>query len=215
MRRMRREILRHGLLRDGREPSNLTIAYSDTSSTLVSKASLRTFMNQKPYIFFLFQTSLSLATVLYGAPVHAGGPGMLYVYQSSASVSTYNPCLLTVRFATSGEYISILISGSVSDQQPPPIVNISKLTSHTPHSRNFRHILLPRKLLPTPTNIQMRTLRIELRLIRTMQTDNLMPDNIPPRPQVLRNRLGPQTRTAIPHTKRLLEPRSFFDGTFQ
>ncbi|KAH4169666.1 hypothetical protein HBH79_124760 [Parastagonospora nodorum] len=92
---------------------------------------------------------------------------------------------------------------------------ISKLTIHTPHPGNLRHVLLPWKLPPTPTNMQMRTLRIKLRLIRTMQTNDLMADKIPPRPQVLRNSLGPQTRTAIPHTKRLLKPRSFLNGTFQ
>ena len=52
----------------------------------------------------------------------------------------------------------------------------------------------------------MRTLGIKLRLIRTMQTNNLMPDKILPRLQRPRNRLTPQTWTPVPVTKRLLEP---------
>lgn len=61
----------------------------------------------------------------------------------------------------------------------------------------------------------MRTLGIKLRLIRTMQTNNLMPHQVPPRLQILRHRLTPQTRTTIPPAETLLEPCTLFNSTFK
>lgn len=53
----------------------------------------------------------------------------------------------------------------------------------------------------------MRTLRIKLRLIRTMQTNNLVSYQIPSCPQRRGYPFLPQTRTPIPPTEVLLEPR--------
>jgi hypothetical protein len=69
--------------------------------------------------------------------------------------------------------------------------------------------------MPTPTNLQMRTLWIKLRLIRTMQTNYLMSNKIPPRLDIPRHRLAPQARTPILPTKRLLEPIPRLDRPVQ
>jgi hypothetical protein len=111
--------------------------------------------------------------------------------------------------------MSILTAGSTAPFQliPHQICAKSGLTIHAPHSRNPRQIPLLRHPYSALLSLHpdMDTLWIPLRFIRTVQTEDLVPDKILSACQPFWDRLGPQTRAAIPITERTLKPLALND----
>lgn len=97
---------------------------------------------------------------------------------------------LTVRLDTEGSYMSMLISGSVMNQDVG-LDDIATLTLHTPDAWYSDQILSPRCTVARTLNVEMRALWVELWLVCAMQTDYLMSYEIPPWPQSTRQFLAP------------------------